>query len=260
VLARLDTAPLRDRLASADARLAAASANVARDAAGTRPQQIREAEAAVADAEAALGESRRLHERRRALLAKGFISRADYSRAKPASQRHRRGWTLRAPPCRWRARASASRTGQRHRPIAPPCLPSVRRLRPTSRIPGCAPPSRAGAHTCSRSRGDRPAGRNRAHAGSDPASACARLCGRAGFAESPARHGRARARRRSDRDWPARIGFISPVAEFTPKTVQTEQLRADLVYRLRLTVEDPKGELRQGQPVTVIVPVGQDEG
>jgi HlyD family secretion protein len=45
------------------------------------------------------------------------------------------------------------------------------------------------------------------------------------------------------------------VAEFTPKTVQTEQLRADLVYRVRLIVEDPAGELRQGQPVTVVVPV-----
>lgn len=46
---------------------------------------------------------------------------------------------------------------------------------------------------------------------------------------------------------------LAPVAEFTPKTVQTEQLRADLVYRLRVTVDDPHGELRQGQPVTVTV-------
>jgi HlyD family secretion protein len=58
----------------------------------------------------------------------------------------------------------------------------------------------------------------------------------------------------SDKRWPAKIGYIAPVAEFTPKTVQTEQLRADLVYRVRLTVDDPKGELRQGQPVTVFVP------
>ena len=57
----------------------------------------------------------------------------------------------------------------------------------------------------------------------------------------------------SDKRWPATLGFISPTAEFTPKTVQTEQLRSDLVYRLRLIVDDPKGELRQGQPVTVHV-------
>ncbi|HUQ13416.1 MAG TPA: HlyD family efflux transporter periplasmic adaptor subunit, partial [Novosphingobium sp.] len=56
--------------------------------------------------------------------------------------------------------------------------------------------------------------------------------------------------------WPATIGFIAPVAEFTPRTVQTEDQRADLVYRMRLTVSDPRGELRQGQPVTVTLPGG----
>lgn len=48
-----------------------------------------------------------------------------------------------------------------------------------------------------------------------------------------------------------KIGFISPVAEFTPKTVQTTDLRTDLVYRLRIYVEDPDHLLKQGMPVTV---------
>lgn len=48
-----------------------------------------------------------------------------------------------------------------------------------------------------------------------------------------------------------KVGFISPQAEFTPKTVETKELRADLVYRIRVIVEDPKGELRQGMPVDV---------
>lgn len=47
------------------------------------------------------------------------------------------------------------------------------------------------------------------------------------------------------------VGFISPMAEFTPKTVETSQLRTDLVYRLRIYVENPDGGLRQGMPVTV---------
>lgn len=47
------------------------------------------------------------------------------------------------------------------------------------------------------------------------------------------------------------IGFISPVAEFTPKTVETTQLRTDLVYRLRVIVDNPDHGLRQGMPVTV---------
>lgn len=47
------------------------------------------------------------------------------------------------------------------------------------------------------------------------------------------------------------VGFISPVAEFTPKTVETAQLRTDLVYRLRIYIQNPDKGLRQGMPVTV---------
>ena len=49
----------------------------------------------------------------------------------------------------------------------------------------------------------------------------------------------------------ATVGFISPEAEFTPKTVQTQDLRTVLVYEVRLNVEDPENALRLGQPVTV---------
>ncbi len=55
-----------------------------------------------------------------------------------------------------------------------------------------------------------------------------------------------------------RIGFISPVAEFTPKSVETTQLRTDLVYRLRIYVEDSEG-LRQGQPVTIKLRIKQSD-
>ena len=47
------------------------------------------------------------------------------------------------------------------------------------------------------------------------------------------------------------IGFISPVAEFTPKTVQTEDLRTSLVYEMRVFVEDPQDRLRLGMPATI---------
>lgn len=50
-----------------------------------------------------------------------------------------------------------------------------------------------------------------------------------------------------------RIGFISTTAEFTPKTVETRELRTALIYRMRIVVDDPKGVLRQGMPVTVII-------
>ncbi len=51
----------------------------------------------------------------------------------------------------------------------------------------------------------------------------------------------------------AHIGFISPVSEFTPKSVETPELRTDLVYRLRVIVDDADESLRQGMPVTLHV-------
>ncbi len=47
------------------------------------------------------------------------------------------------------------------------------------------------------------------------------------------------------------IGFISPQAEFTPKSVETQSLRTNLVYRLRIIVIDSDVYLRQGMPVTI---------
>lgn len=47
------------------------------------------------------------------------------------------------------------------------------------------------------------------------------------------------------------IGYVSPRAEFTPKNVETSELRTSLVYRLRVVVDNPDPGLRQGMPVTV---------
>jgi HlyD family secretion protein len=59
------------------------------------------------------------------------------------------------------------------------------------------------------------------------------------------------------RSFPGWIGFVSPVAEFTPKAIQTEQLRTSLVYEVRVFVKDPHGELRLGMPATVILPAAR---
>lgn len=48
-----------------------------------------------------------------------------------------------------------------------------------------------------------------------------------------------------------RVGFISSVAEFTPKPVQTEELRTSLVFEVRILVDDPQDRLRMGMPATV---------
>ena len=56
---------------------------------------------------------------------------------------------------------------------------------------------------------------------------------------------------RPGRPFHGRVGFVSPRAEFTPKSVETPELRTTLVYRLRIVVSDSDGSLRQGMPVTV---------
>lgn len=50
-----------------------------------------------------------------------------------------------------------------------------------------------------------------------------------------------------------KVGFISSTAEFTPKTVQTEELRTSLVYEIRVLVDDPQDRLRLGMPATVTI-------
>lgn len=54
-----------------------------------------------------------------------------------------------------------------------------------------------------------------------------------------------------DQTYQGWVGYISPSAEFTPKSVETTEIRADLVYQARVYVCNPRNELRQGMPVTV---------
>jgi HlyD family secretion protein len=49
------------------------------------------------------------------------------------------------------------------------------------------------------------------------------------------------------------VGFIASVAEFTPKSVQTAELRSSLVYEIRVFVQDPQDEMRLGMPATVFL-------
>lgn len=47
------------------------------------------------------------------------------------------------------------------------------------------------------------------------------------------------------------VGYISHTAEFTPKSVQTEDLRTSLLYEVRIYVTDENNRLRMGMPATV---------
>jgi HlyD family secretion protein len=55
------------------------------------------------------------------------------------------------------------------------------------------------------------------------------------------------------------IGFVSPVAEFTPKTVETTDLRTSLLYEVRVFVKDPGDDLPLGMPATVHLPLNPND-
>lgn len=60
-----------------------------------------------------------------------------------------------------------------------------------------------------------------------------------------------------DKRYQAWVGYISSTAEFTPKNVQTPELRTRLVYSVRVYVCNSDNELRLGMPVTVKIPLNQ---
>ena len=56
-----------------------------------------------------------------------------------------------------------------------------------------------------------------------------------------------------DKTYDAWIGFISPTSEFTPKSVETLDIRTSLVYQIRVYVRNPENQLRMGMPATAII-------
>lgn len=60
-----------------------------------------------------------------------------------------------------------------------------------------------------------------------------------------------------DKRYEGWIGFISPTAQFTPKNVETPEIRTSLVYQVRVFACNPQDELRLGMPATVVIPLDQ---
>jgi HlyD family secretion protein len=56
-----------------------------------------------------------------------------------------------------------------------------------------------------------------------------------------------------DKNFPGRVVYISPIAEFTPKNVQTKEDRTKLVFGVKLTVENPDGILKSGMPADAFI-------
>jgi len=59
-----------------------------------------------------------------------------------------------------------------------------------------------------------------------------------------------------DRSWKGTVTVINPRAEFTPRAALTEDERADLMFGLRVEVDDTTGAVKPGLPATVrLVPL-----
>ena len=60
-----------------------------------------------------------------------------------------------------------------------------------------------------------------------------------------------------DRTFEGSVVFISPVAEFTPKNIQTNDERTKLVFGVKIKIANPDGTLKAGVPADVTVPLAQ---
>jgi HlyD family secretion protein len=252
LLAALDHAPIDDRAAQADAQVAQAQAQLLKLEHGSRKQDIDAAKARVAAAAAALVAAEEDFVRRQPLIGPGAISQAAWDQTVSVRDR------ARAALAEARAMLALAEIGPRAEDIAAAsaALEAARavragvatdradtRLRASldgtvvtrAREPGAIV---APGETVFTLAIDRPL-RARAYVAEGDLSRIA-----PGMAVTVKADGNAKI-------YHGTIGFISPKAEFTPKTVQTSDLRTDLVYRLRIVVSDPDAALRQGQPVTI---------
>ncbi len=60
-----------------------------------------------------------------------------------------------------------------------------------------------------------------------------------------------------DKHYDGWVGYISPSSEFTPKSVETTEVRSDLVYQVRIFTCNTQNELRLGMPATVTIRLDQ---
>ena len=252
LLAVLDDRPLREALAVAEAGVSEARANLARARTGSRPQEIQQAEALVAEAQAALANADKRLARQRKLFddglnSKGALDDAVATQEQAAARLHasREALALAVEGVRIEdidAAAAALAAAEARRDQAQTQLEDTRLHAPSdgviqvrAREPGAMLNAGEPVYTVSLTNSVYVrAYVGEIHLGQVQPGATVTVT-----ADSVTQA------------YQGRVGFISPRAEFTPKTVETPELRTDLVYRLRIVVEDADAQLRQGMPVTI---------
>ena len=260
-MATLDAQPFEEALAAADAAVAAAQADLDKLRRGLRPQEIAQAQEALNQALAVARDTERNFDRQSQLLASGAASQKTIDAAHTA--RDQAAASVKAARAAYSQAAEGFRkediaagqarlaAAQAARAQAATALADTVLLAPNTgtiisrvREPGSMAVSQSPVYSLSL---DAPV-YVRAYVGE-------RDLGRI----APGMRVRVRSDS-SDKLYQGQIGFISPRAEFTPKTVETTDLRTDLVYRLRIVVANADAALRQGMPVTIEVEAGQAAG
>ncbi len=252
LLAELDDQPLREALARADAEVQAAQAELEKLRRGSRTQEVRRGEAQVAQAQAALELARAEHQRQSALKTRGMTSqqaldaattaRREAEAALAAAQQSlsllregSRSEDVAAGEARLTSATAARAQAQTALDDARLLAPSDGTIMARVREPGSLLSGPATVLTLSLT---------------EPVYVRAYVAETQLARVAPGTKVWVRSDS-SDRHYEAQVGFVSPRAEFTPKSVETPELRTDLVYRLRIVVADTDGRLLQGMPVTV---------
>lgn len=255
LLATLDTRPIEDRIAAANAQIAIVDTDVERQANGARPEDIAIARQQLAEAQAALTEAERQLARRAALLDRGFVSKADFQAAE-AQATAMRARVQSASSALQRVEAGDRREDRARTRAQRDAIATERRAAETDLADTRLYAASSGVVVTRAVENGaivQPGQTVFTLAISRPVRV------RAWLPEPWLSRVRPGQRLEISVDGieqrlSAVVAHIAPGAEFTPKTVQTERQRTDLVYRVRLTVDDPQNLLRQGQPVTVHLP------
>lgn len=261
VIARLDPEPYQDELAAAEARVNRAKANLQRLRTGSRPQEIESAKAQVREAQAAFYNARRDLARQRELAAvdvasQKVLDQAQARRDETAARLKSARETLALAEEGFRAEDIAAGEAELAEAIAQRDSAQTR-LKDSELVAPkegviltriCEPGTilREGEPVYTLSLQDTVY--VRAYVSEPDLGRIAP--GNEVWVLTDS----------SDKRYQGQIGFISPRAEFTPKSVETPDLRTDLVYRLRIVVQDPDEGLRQGMPVTVDLPFAARTG
>ncbi|WP_081859075.1 secretion protein HlyD [Desulfohalovibrio reitneri] len=253
LLARLDDQPYLDKVRLEQARLDAQRAVVDKFRSGSRPEEVQRARAKVEELESAFRNASRVYERRKKLFAERVISEQNFddalTRMQEANKRLRQAREeLRL--LRKGFRDEDVRAQEAEMEVAEARLASARTDLEDTVLYA---PSRGIILTRVREPGAVVASGQPVYALTFDSPVWVR----AWVAEPdlgrvyPGQKARVFTDSRPDEPYVGHVGFISPRAEFTPKTVQTTRLRTELVYRLRVVVDNPDRGLRQGMPVTV---------